>query len=288
MKLLLKSWRDFLEESEKPFSVELSDAEKNQLGQFKQLQKDKLSKYRHPTIEEWKRLREILVARSLKSNPSLNPDLTAYTPGETLKLFEHPKIKEWHTEIANFKVPEKYGTVLFVPCAKTKPWACATRGIYKSYNQIRAMVEKGEMDPVYFVTISEPLGIVPQDKWADFPQYDNPGLFADDAQRSGLFTKDWDRYGFEKMIVPFDATSYKKAISILAKIIEQFLKTNEDKKFLAFVKDFQGMSTHSHMLNVAQKKSGVEIDRHFKRERPRQPPHPHILKILGHDEEEQQ
>jgi len=274
MKFLFENWRSFINED----ISKLSDAEKSQLGTPKVLRTGKQSRYNYATEQEWGQLRDILVQRSQDSNPQLEPELTAYTPGETLKLFSHPKIKKWHDSIASFQIPEEYGTVIFVPCAKTKPWACATRGIYKSYNQIINMVKAGEIDPVYFVTISEPLGIVPQDKWGDFPQYDNPGLFRDDAQRSGLFTRDWAKYGFDtKLIVPFDDRAYEQAITRLSEIISKFLETNKDKRFLAFVKDFQGLSTHTHMLNKAQEKTGIDIERHFKREKPRTPPAPYIL-----------
>jgi predicted RNA-binding protein len=268
-------------ESIEKITNNLSDVERSQLGNSKQLSKGKISNYKYPTEQEWETLRDVLVQRSQKSNPTLDPELTAYTPGETLKLFEHPKIKKWHNSIANFKVPDNYGTIIFVPCAKTKPWACATRGIYKSYNEIVNMVKSGEIDPVYFVTISEPLGIVPQDKWSDFPQYDNPGLFKDDAQRSGLFTRDWEKYGFNrKLIVPFDGGAYNTAIKRLSDIISKFMTKNKDKRFLAFVDDFQGLGTHSDMLNHAQASTGIDIQRHFKREKTRTPPTDYILKNL--------
>lgn len=78
---------------------------------------------------------------------------------------------------------------MLVPCAKTKPWvgpAVRRSKLYSAYNEIRE-----EHPEICFATISEPLGIVPMQRWADFPQYDNPGLFRDDAQQSGMTKKEW-------------------------------------------------------------------------------------------------
>lgn len=88
----------------------LSDVEKSQLGTPGYISR-----------EDWPRFRKFLLNRSLASNPGLDPELTAYTPGETIHLLNNPAIKSWHDEIVNYKVPDKYSTVAFVPCAKTKP-----------------------------------------------------------------------------------------------------------------------------------------------------------------------
>lgn len=276
MKKMLDVVREVLLENE------LSNAEKKQLGQHKKLVRDKVSAYRYPTPSEWEKLRSLLVQRSQESNPSLDLELTAYTPGETLALFKNPKIKQWHEKMRRFKVPNEYEVVIFVPCAKTKPWENAPRGIYKAYNNIRSKVSGGDIVSAYFVTISEPLGIVPQDHWANFPQYDNPGLFKDDAQRSGLFTRDWQKYGFKKkLIVPFDSASYEEAILYLGEVIADFINNNKNKRFVSFVEDLHGKSTHSDMLDVAEvKTTKVNIERHPKRAQARQSPEQHILDKL--------
>ena len=135
----------------------------------------------------WPTFRKFLLDRSIASNSSLNPELTAYTPGETIHLLNNSIISSWLNDIKSFKVPDEFSKIVFVPCAKTKPWENATRGIYKDYNRVRK-----EHPNLFFVTISEPLAIVPQTLWNNFPQYDNPGLFKDTVQRSGgLFTQDF-------------------------------------------------------------------------------------------------
>jgi len=232
--------------------------------------------------EDWPRFRKFLVARSLASNPELDTNLTAYTPGETVHLLKNPIIKSWHDEIVTYKVPDRYSTIAFVPCAKTKPWAGASRGLYKSYNKII----NDNRYPVYFVTVSEPLGMVPQSLWNDFPQYDNPGLFKDNVQRTGgMFKSDWEKlFGTGPQLVPFDPAAYNESINILSNVIRGFVQTNQDKQFLSFVEDkafkatTKNVGTHSDMLT----RSGVipPENRYLKRDAPRNEPFDYVDKVL--------
>ena len=223
----------------------------------------------------WPTFRKFLLDRSLASNGSLNPELTAYTPGETLHLLEQPEIAQWRERMKSFKVPVNYKKIVFVPCAKTKPWENATRGIYKDYNKL-----KNEKPDIFFVTISEPLGIVPQTLWGNFPQYDNPGLFKDTVQRSGgLFTRDFKtHFNVDKQYkVPFDSVAYEQSISILADTIRGFIENNRDKDMFSFVEDFHGKGTHSDMLTNA----GFTGKRLLKRESPRTGPYGYIKKNIS-------
>lgn len=214
----------------------LSNNEKKQLGH------DNV-----PTDLIWTQLRSFLVERSIVSNPLLDPEMTAYTPSETLELCKKPIIKNWLDSIADFKIPSDAKYVVFVPCAKTKPWKNAKRGIYKSYNKI---INENKHS-VYFVTISEPLAIVPQDLWNDFPQYDNPGLFKDVVQRSGgLFTSDWKEHFGKRYKMPWDNDAYNESIDLFASVIRNFVKNNEKEGriFLSFVNESKSLSTHEDML----------------------------------------
>ena len=207
----------------------------------------------------------------MAANPLLEPHMTAYTPGETVHLLQEPVIKAWHRDIAKFKVPAKYSVIVFVPCAKTKPWDTATRGLYKDYNKLRH-----EHPDWFFVTISEPLGIVPQTLWGDFPQYDNPGLFRNHAQRCGLFTSDFKKFfGYtQRFKTPFDEEAYTASIQTLAQPIRQFLTNHAGRTILSFVEDFSGASTHSDMLTAA----GFTGPRFFKRQQPRSAPYEYVRK----------
>jgi hypothetical protein len=262
----------------------LSKPELKMLGQRKPLKNGGMSVYKYPTPNQWVRLRKILVERSVKANPLLDPVYTAYTPGETLMLMKRSHIKAWHKEMAQYKIPNWAKIVVFVPCAKTKPWATAPRGLYKSYNRVRQLRDQGKLPSIYFVSLSEPLGIVPEEYWGDFPQYDNPGLFKEEVMRSGLFTSDWPRIGFDKkLIVPFDELAYQKSIEQLGTVVAQFVSTNKDKTFVSFVNDAGEVTSHEDMLNVAAQRLGSNIDlssRFLKRPAPRVPPEHYIAEIL--------
>jgi predicted RNA-binding protein len=240
---------------------EVSDFEKDQMGTIKKSKNGKELTYNYVSQEEWPALREYLVKKSLKNNPSLDPELTAYTPGETLKLLDHPKIKAWFKKMINFRIPDKYGLVILVACAASKPWGQGCKGeFYPSYNQIRKEEELKtgeESKPSYFVTISEPLGVVPQDFWNDFPQYDNPGLFKDTAQQSGMETKDWAESPLQSKIkreMPFDDNAFNRCIEILGIVIGKFIKNNPNHEYISLVEQVnpKKISTHSKMLDIAQ------------------------------------
>lgn len=228
----------------------LSAVERAQLGK-------PVGKSAYVSDVDWPRQRAYMLQKSLHSNPHTDPELTAYTPGETTNLLKHPKIVEWHNKMASFVVPPEFNTVVFVPCAKSKPWvgpACAA-SLYSHYNELRK-----KFGNIYFVTISEPLGVVPQDRWGDFPQYDNPGLFKDPVLRSDMFTADWQRLypgTTSRLQTPFDPSEYNKAIDVLANVIKAFISTNKRAnpklRFLSFVEEPEGRpaGTHSDMMTRA-------------------------------------
>lgn len=222
------------------------------LNLLSNVERQQLGTEGYPDIFSWTQFRMFLEERSQVSNPLLNLENTAYTPAETLKLMQKEPIKNWLDNVKNLKIPENADIVIFVPCAKTKPWKDAPRGLYKSYNKII----NENSDNIYFVTISEPLGVVPQDNWSDFPQYDNPGLFKDVVQRSGgLFTKDWQEHFGQRYKLPWDQNAYEQSIDILAEKIKIFVNNNQKngRKFISFVGDENSIGTHQDMVN----RSGV-------------------------------
>ena len=252
---------------------EVSDEEIAQMGTKKKT-------YNYVSHDEYvNELRPHLISKSLKRNPNLNPELTAYTPGETLKLLGHKKIREWFKLMSSFKIPQQYdmahgGLVILVSCAATKPWGfgCKRGDFYKYYNEIRRDAQSGKTRPVYFVTISEPLGVVPEEYWGDnpdkiFPQYDNPGLFKDTALQSGMTTKAWAKSPLgSKREMPFDDESFNVSIQVLGKEIADFIKRHKDYEFVSFVEHAdKTKSTHSSMLDVAQNILGYEIPRNPKK-----------------------
>lgn len=257
----------------KPISLFTKEDRINSLDNLNTVEKKQLGTEGYPDIDEWCQLRDFLVERSVVSNPLLKPEDTAYTPAETLELMKKGAIKEWLDNIENLKIPENAKVIAFVPCAKTKPWKDAKRGIYKSYNKII----NENSDDVYFVTISEPLGIVPQNNWENFPQYDNPGLFKDVVQRSGgLFTKDWNEHFGQRYKMPWDQKSYDEAIDILSKKISLFIKNNtqQNRHFISFVGDEKTLGTHADMIN---RSGAIPVENQFlKRAAPRQEPYEYV------------
>lgn len=278
-----KSFYKLYLESEKPkitvksvkpdFDVSPKDAAES-YAKLSSVEIEQLKSGEYVPYELWPAFRRFLVQRSLASNSSLDGEMTAYTPGETLHLLQTPEIASWREDMKSFHVPDNYNKIIFVPCAKTKPWENSTRGIYKDYNKLRL-----ERPKLFFVTISEPLGIVPQTYWNNFPQYDNPGLFRDTVQRSGgLFSSDFKKYfnSDKAYKVPFDEDAYNSCIDILSETIKGFLKNNEDKDKISFVEDFKGIGTHSDMLTRA----GFIGKRMFKREFPRTGPYAYLDKHI--------
>lgn len=261
--------------------INLSGVEQEQLGKAKVLRSGRESEFNYPNASMWKKLRAYLVERSLRSNPKLDLELTAYTPGETWELLAHPKIAAWRERMREWQVPKEYKTIVFVPCAKTKPWegpSVKRSVLYSAYNQLRS-----EQDQVYFVTISEPLGVVPMAFWSDFPQYDNPGLFHDDALRSGMLSEQWkESPAGKKMIVPFDEVAWRNSIEFLGGEIGDWMKAHKDRSFLSFVTNSDhSLSTHEQMLRVASASSGLKIENYFKKPVARKTPYGYIREVLG-------
>ena len=214
----------------KNFLMEVSEIELEQMGTPK-------GKYPYISKNEYEKLRPFLVSKSqkraTKNKVELNPDMTAYTPGETLKLLNHSNVQNWFKKMRRFKIPDNYKIVIFVPCAATKPWGFSCKSdFYKGYNELRQQVISGTIEPIYFVTVSEPLGVVPEDFWGDdlnklFPQYDNPGLFKDTVLQTGLLTRDWSKSPIKtKREMPYDQLAAQQSIEILGAEIGKFLINN--------------------------------------------------------------
>lgn len=68
--------------------MELSATERAQLG-------TEVREVPHfPNEASWLRFRQGLVEKSARRNPGFfDPDLAAYTPGETEELLDHPQVK---------------------------------------------------------------------------------------------------------------------------------------------------------------------------------------------------
>lgn len=254
--------------------TKLNNIEKNQLGQLKG---------NFPYIKnltDWNLFRDFLVQKSKKRNPDhFDENLSAYTPGETLELLQKKEIQDWFKTLQDFNLPENIEGIILVPCAASKPWKdhknVNKSKLYKAYNQIIEEVKNKEFPNVYFLTISEPLGIVPQELWKSFPKYDNPGLFKDDFLRTGLVKTDWNKtFLKEKHALPFDEEAYIQCIEYLSIVIQKFLQTKcKNIPIISFV-DAKEHTTHGDMLDHVS--LDIKITRFMKKEQARSSPYDHL------------
>jgi len=255
--------------------------------EFQQLGTQKDNGFNYiPDLNSWLEFRKFLIAKSKKRNPDhFDEKLAAYTPGETLQLLNKQEIIDWFKLLKNFTIPEGYDAVVLVPCAASKPWFnhknVNKSKLYKSYNKIIEEVNNGQFNKVYFLTISEPLGIVPQDLWNNFPKYDNPGLFKDDFLRTGLVKTDWDKTFLKsKHVLPFDDVAYEECINKLATVIESFLSQLQ-VPIISFV-DAKEHTTHGHMLDVVGKiNPDIKISRHMKKLEARTEPYDYMKDTIS-------
>lgn len=232
-------------------------------------------------IDDWLTFRNFLVEKSKKRNPDhFDEKLSAYTPGETLALLNNKEIIQWFEYLESITIPDDVEAIILVPCAASKPWFNHKNVnkslLYKAYNKIIQDVDEGTFNKVYFLTISEPLGLVPQDRWSDFPKYDNPGLFKDDFLRTGLVKTDWEKTFLKsKHLLPFDNCAYEQCINKLARVIEKTLSKIQQPIF-SFV-DAKEHTTHGHMLDVVEQiNPSIKIVRFFKKEKARTSPYEYI------------
>ena len=242
----LKNISEFSEEEKQNILGKLSDVERSQLG----IAKGGKSAKNYMSVDDWVVIRDFHLRTRLKQTPETNTDLCAYTPGETLKLLQHPIITKWFSMVEKFKIPEGKEKVIFVSCAASKRWGDNTKSEdYQCYNMIRK-----ENSKIYWVTISEPLGIVPEDHWNDFPLYDNPGLFTSQGQVPNKF---WlNQMGKQSSFAyPFDQNAFNECIKILGDVIKKFYdfnkQINPNLKFISAVETPSEKSTHSAMLDYS-------------------------------------
>jgi len=244
-KVWVKNISEFTQEQKDEILSKLSDVERSQLG----TPAGGTSARSYMSEDDWVLIRDYTLRKALEKNPDTNPELCAYTPAETLKLLDHPIVKNWFKMVERFKIPENKEKVIFVSCAASKRWGENTKSQdYQCYNIIRKRDSK-----IYWVTISEPLAIIPEDHWDDFPFYDNPGLFKD----RGIATKEWigmmGKQG--SYLYPFDVNAKRECINILGNVIKNFYefnkKLNPNLEFKSAVETRTEKSTHSEMLDVA-------------------------------------
>jgi hypothetical protein len=184
----------------------------------------------------------------------VDTDLIALTPGQMLAMIKGPKVQAWFDLILSYDIPEQYKYIIMVPCAASKPWDeknCAGH-YYPAYNKIK----KKYKDEAFWITITEPLGIVPETHWGSFPAYDAPGVFKNKMQQAGgVMHKDWlDMFG-EEYELPFDWKAREEVMNLLGEVIAKFINRNqkEGRRWISFI-DGTGakLTTHREMVDIAK------------------------------------
>jgi hypothetical protein len=244
----IKGIEEFSESEKREVLSKLSDIERGQLGNASGGKSSKM----YMSSDDWVRIRDYHLNMAIKRNKETTEDMCAYTPGETLKLLQSSKVQEWFNRMRTFRIPENKKSVVFVPCAASKRWGKTTKS--QQYKCIHSARSARNVSDEYFVTISEPLGVVPELHWDDFPMYDNPGLFKRGPHE--LTKEAWKvKMGYDDgRLYPFDDGAKRQCINILGGIIREFCEFNKRlNPNLRFIGAVGGntLSTHTEMLNVA-------------------------------------
>ena len=149
---------------------------------------------------------------ALKINPDLNPDLFLPDPKSVLEALDKPPISEWLNFIGNeFLIPKtKY--LIMVPCSAYKPYEPPRDRLYKCISKLKRRLRN-----TYFVTISVPLAVEPEDywgfKWRGYNLiYDAP------------FFPWIEKFGYK-----WDRKIVDEVLKRLGKILNKFLERNGER-----------------------------------------------------------
>lgn len=98
-------------------------------------------------------------------------DLTATNYAEAERLLRSKYVTNWHDYVSNKAVSAQRDILLFVPCAKAKPYLRPTKSFF--YNWLWRFLEKEKLrDRVFLCTVSEPFALFPETDYAKMPNYE--------------------------------------------------------------------------------------------------------------------
>jgi predicted RNA-binding protein len=164
-------------------------------------------------------------------------NLIATNTIEARELLQNKQVTQWHEYISNEAISLPRQILLFVPCAKAKPYLRPTKSFF--YNWLWRFLEKEKLKGRVFVcTVSEPFALFPETDYGKMPNYElSPLLLKSNPKLLELYT------------------------SVLGKSIACFLSRNSGrhKMILAYVRPD---STHALFLrkaNQLQNKSVVRM-----------------------------
>jgi predicted RNA-binding protein len=164
-------------------------------------------------------------------------DLIATNDAEAWRLLHNEQVTRWHEYISDKAISLPRDVLLFVPCAKAKPYLRPTKSFF--YNWLWRFLEKEKLrNRVFLCTVSEPFALFPETDYGRMPNYElSPSLLKNNPKLLELYT------------------------SALGESIAGFLIRNADrhKIILAYVRPD---STHALFLEKANQllnKSAVRI-----------------------------
>jgi hypothetical protein len=97
--------------------------------------------------------------------------LQASDAAQARLLLQNEKVKEWHRYIREKAISERKEILMFVPCAKAKPYVRPTKSFF--YNWLWRFLEKERLrDRIFICTVSEPFALFPETDYDKMPNYE--------------------------------------------------------------------------------------------------------------------
>ena len=105
---------------------------------------------------------KITIEDAKRINPDLNPKLFLPSPRHVWEALQKPPISEWHKFIAEeYEIPRRVNYLIIVPCSAYKPYTPPRDKLYQCIHSVRNLLS----NDAYFITISVPLAVEPEEFW---------------------------------------------------------------------------------------------------------------------------
>ncbi len=146
----------------------------------------------------------------------------------------NPRVTSWHDYVSKRARSYKRDFLLFVPCAKSKPYPRPTKSFF--YNWLWKFLERNDLrDKVFLCTVSEPFALFPETDYIRMPNYE-----------------------LSPLVLKNDPPLLEDYVESLAKPIANFVSRNagNHKRFLAYVRPD---STHARFLERANQLLGKTV-----------------------------
>jgi predicted RNA-binding protein len=160
--------------------------------------------------------------------------LKALNARSALRLLMHPRVQYWHKYISTEARTQVCPILLFVPCAKSKPYTGRTKSIF--YRWLWSFLRQNEIrEKMFICTVSEPFALFLETDYDKMPLYE-----------------------LSPKILKENETVLKKYEKIIAHTIAAFLKRNKKNHRVIFAY-VRPDSTHRRFLSFANRLLGNDI-----------------------------